>query len=394
MTYQDLITKYIRNNSSRNCREPIKNVLPYPYLVPGSSYSNQLWDWDSWLTGLALINFDSKKYEKYAKGCVLNFLNSIDEEGRIPLLIQDTPCFFLKYGKNIHKPCLAIQANEIAQKYHDYQWLKKDFNKFISFISYYYKKQYDNESGLFYWHDDLAIGFDNNPAVFYRPNNSTGDIFLNSLMYLELISVSEIASKLNKKEIAKEYKAKANKLKEAINNECYDPIDGFYYSVDLSLKKVNKKAWLHSGHPRFWHSLPIKIKTWAGLLPLYCGIANKEQAKNVVRNYLDKNSLFSNYGIRSIGKNEKMYCIKKTGNPSCWLGPIWINANYFTYVGLKKYGFIKEANDIKNKTIKLLGEDLKVNKEFHEYYHPDTGKGVFNKGFQSWNFLVYLMLKD
>ena len=84
-----------------------------------------------------------------------------------------------------------------------------------------------------------------------------------------------------------------------------------------------------------------------------------------------------------------MYQIKATGNPSCWLGPIWINANYFVFKGLLNYGYFEQAKELAIKLVNLLGNDLKKCGEYHEYYNPETGEGVNNQGFQSWNLLGY-----
>lgn len=393
--YISAIREYIFNNYKNNLKSPT-NILSYPYIVPGSKYSHQLWDWDSWLTGLAILDLPDPKIEKYEKGCVLNFLNLIDEEGRIPILIEDAPgwkCNITnKYKSNIHKPCLAIHAFEISKKYGSAEWLRDEFDKFLAFASYYENNQYDNESGLYFWIDDLAMGFDNDPTAFYRPNNSSATIFLNCLMYEELSSISALADMLNLSEVASEYLCKAKKLKESIRNECFDKVDGFYYSADVSLRKLDINEQKHSGHPRFWHTLPIKITTWAGMLPLWCGIASEEEAKKVVNRYLNPNGLFSEYGIRTVAKNERMFGNFDTGNPSCWIGPIWINANYFTAMALKNYGYDELAIDIATKTIKILGRDIIEYGEFHEYYDSESGIGIRNKGFQSWNFLVLKLI--
>lgn len=83
----------------------------------------------------------------------------------------------------------------------------------------------------------------------------------------------------------------------------------------------------------------------------------------------------------------KMYQIVKSGNPSCWLGPIWGVANYMTYRGLLKYGYSELADELAEKTLKLFGDDIAECGEMHEYYDPETGRGVNNQGFQSWNLL-------
>ena len=89
-----------------------------------------------------------------------------------------------------------------------------------------------------------------------------------------------------------------------------------------------------------------------------------------------------------------MYCIVAAGNPSCWLGPVWGISNYMVYRGLMNYGYTREARDLAEKTITLFGRDLEDCGELHEYYDPDTGRGVNNQGFQSWNLLVNNMIAE
>ena len=81
-------------------------------------------------------------------------------------------------------------------------------------------------------------------------------------------------------------------------------------------------------------------------------------------------------------------------NPSCWTGPIWMNVNYFFFEAVLRYGYLKEAKALASATIHMLGDDIKQSGAMHEYYNPETGKGVYNLGFQSWNLLVNLMIDE
>ena len=40
----------------------------------------------------------------------------------------------------------------------------------------------------------------------------------------------------------------------------------------------------------------------------------------------------------------------------------------------------------------LVSRDIEKYGKMHEYYDPETGEGVFNKGFSSWNALVANMI--
>ena len=124
-------------------------------------------------------------------------------------------------------------------------------------------------------------------------------------------------------------------------------------------------------------------------MAMWAGIATEEQAQRMVKeNLLDEKAFWAKGGVRSLSKYEKMYVVKKSGNPSCWLGPIWGIANYMVFRGLLRYGFVEEARELAEKTIALFQKDLDECGQFHEYYDPDTCAPVHNAGFQSWNLLT------
>lgn len=103
--------------------------------------------------------------------------------------------------------------------------------------------------------------------------------------------------------------------------------------------------------------------------------------------------LWAPYGVRSLSKYEKMYRVVGTGNPSSWQGGVWILSNYFVFKALDRYGYKVEAIDFATKTLDLLALDFEKNSAFQEYYDPETGEGIFNKGFSSWNLLGFNMLE-
>ena len=64
--------------------------------------------------------------------------------------------------------------------------------------------------------------------------------------------------------------------------ECWDKRDRFFYSVDVDIK-TRKYDWFHQGLGVFWKTLPIKVRVWSGFIPMYAGIATKEQAADMVK---------------------------------------------------------------------------------------------------------------
>ena len=188
------------------------------------------------------------------------------------------------------------------------------------------------------------------------------------------------------------WRREAENLKAAVREYCYDEKDGFYYSVDLNLLPIQPDAFLHSGAPRRWSCLIQRLGSWSGFLALWSGIATEEQAGRMVReNLLDGRAFWAPYGVRTLAKYEKMYCVAATNNPSCWLGPVWGISNYMVFRGLVKYGYTELAAELAEKTIALLGADIRSCGEMHEYYDGDKGAPVINPGFQNWNLLAINM---
>ncbi len=63
-----------------------------------------------------------------------------------------------------------------------------------------------------------------------------------------------------------------------------------------------------------------------------------------------------------------------------------------TFRGLVTYGFEADARSLAEKTITLFGRDLEHFGALHEYYQPENGEPVLNRGFQNWNYLVLNMI--
>ena len=126
---------------------------------------------------------------------------------------------------------------------------------------------------------------------------------------------------------------------------------------------------------------------------MWAGIATPEQAERMVKeNLLDEKAYWAPFGVRTLSKYEKMYAVKKSSNPSCWLGPIWGISNYLVFRGLIKYGYQSQAKELAQKTKKLFENDLLSCGDLHEYYDPETGEPIIHAGFQNWNLLSANMI--
>ena len=405
--YSNIIKEKIYKDYKGMYREAGES-LKFPFITPGSAqYADVLWDWDSWLSNIALRQIlsdkgtptDKKEASVYEQGCILNFLSYCEIDGWIPIMIgrkSDIGSSKPKniYEENMHKPCLAQHAAFLTKENGgDAEWLREKFANMQYFVGGYKNRYRHAATGLYFWQNDVMIGVDNDPCTFYRPDRSSASIYLNCLMYKELLAMVYLADKLNFNEIANQYRADAADLKEAVQKNCWDERDGFFYSVDLNLKPVNTTTWAyHGGAPRHWDCLIQRIGVWSGFLAMWADIATPEQAKRMVGEHFKNSKTFNApFGVRTLSRMEKMYDLKASGNPSSWLGPVWGISNYLTWRGLVKYGFTDEAKELASKSMVLFGRDFERFGTLHEYYQPENGEPILNPGFQNWNYLVLNM---
>ncbi len=405
--YKQALRDYIKKDYKQMYREK-GGIFPYGFLTPGSaSYADVLWDWDSYFSNVALRQIlaetgdDPREARPYERGCILNWLSFADADGYIPIVVdrRSDPASLRPadiYRENMHKPVLAQHAAFLVkQEGGSAEWLRRDFEKLKAFIGCYMDHHRHKETGLYYWQTDKMIGVDNDPCTFYRPDGSSASIYLNCLMVKELEAMAYLSERLGNGEAAALYSGERERLILSIREHCYDERDGFFYSVDLNLRPVDFShgEYYHKGMPRHWSCLIQRIDVWSGFMALWAGVATKEQAERTAARYREDQTFRCQAGVRTLSAQEKMYRVVPSSNPSCWLGPVWIIANYLTFRGLLRYGFMEDARELCEKTIRLLGRDVQRHGVLHEYYSPDDGEPVINPGFQNWNMLVLNMLR-
>lgn len=445
------IRDYLLSRVKGTMKEP-HGKLRHPYLVPGDAYGKEQWDWDSCFEAQALFTafelFGEEQMEAFgltreavaahAKGCILNFLEDQEEDGYLPILVEDGG-LFEGYFKAEHEKGQPMNPAKLFCTFlcgtcrftGDYDWFPAE--QVIAYLRYFEENLYDEATGLFFFQDDIMVGIDNNPTVFFRNPRSAADIFLNCVMYREYLAAAEILGELGRRKgeesavraeqkkgteggccqarqeaeevsgqekwrhAAEEYARWAERLKEAVNREMWDEHDGLYYSQDLTRYRTPKRVKdvaFHSGLTPSWNCTPLKIRFWGCFLPMWAGICSAEQAERMCRHLRENEDILAAYGIRTCARTEKMYSLEKSSNPSNWLGAVWVLANVLVWKGLKDYGQVELAERVRQATIELLAKNLREHGELFESYHPDTGEPMLHPGFLSHNMPVMEMLRD
>lgn len=408
--HADSLAQYFAACAPKLLRAPA-GILKHPSVapsLPGKAYSTSLWDWDTLWTSQGLFRLAALRHDdqlrqqlcEHVSGSLLNFLEHASSAGQLPIMMTaDNPDSLGATGsnptsKNQAKPVFGQLALLACDQRGDAKWLEPHFDVILRFYNSWTRHN-SSSIGLLVWGDDVAIGADNDPTTFGRPFFSSANLLLNCLFYQDLLASAEIARRLGRSADHERLARQAEELGQRIQTFCWDPRDSYYYTVDVQC--VDRRAELIRTVPRgmdmSWRCLPLRIQMFTGFLPLWCGIAPRQNAEKLVRtNYLADDRLCARWGARSLSIHETMYSLEFSSNPSNWLGPVWIIVNYFVWRALQKYGFKQEADALADKTLLLLSRDLAQNGSLNEYYHPDTGAALSHKGFLDWNLLVLEMI--
>lgn len=406
------LKKVTRERASTMFREPA-GLLQRPYVDPGGPYGDNLWDWDSFwsLRAAAAMTHDPDfaaeapawraRVLRHGGGVLDNWMDHQGPDGSVPILAtpKDVDWFDSRPDarRNIAKPVLGQLAAVLA----DLDAPVADLRRWCRGLEAYHRcfeARFRDPSGLYVWGNDVAIGADDDPTAWGRPPMSSAAIFLNALLYADLRAAEIVARRVGESALAGRVAEQAAQLAVAVQRHLWDERDGFFYTLDVQTRQRTEPhryfGTLHANLVPTWPGVLLKIMTWSGFLTLWSGLATPAQAERMVREHLLNPSQFwSEWGPRTLAKDERMYDpATSRGNPSNWLGPVWLVSSYTIWEGLRRYGFHGESRQLAERTILMMQRDQQACGAWHENYNPETGAGMAAPGFVSWNLLIYYMI--
>lgn len=365
---------------------PPLGYIRYPYLIPAGYYS-QLWDWDGFFIGLHWANQDPAK-AAYLRDWVLNFATSADAVGYVAGCITPQgprPLF----GKFAMKPFLAQGALIAAQDLRDYEWLRPVWPNLQRILMYRERTQLDEKWGLWFWDNAMQSGADNNAALSNEPRSRSAIIAVDASVYAmrEYAAMAVIAKHLGDASAASVYHSRAEATRSAILKKLWYKKDALFFNRNRDTGD------------------PIRVISWCSFLPLLDGLLSQDDGQRVVREHLlNPAEMRSEYGFRSLAKSDPAYNNEAIIDPySNWRGPVWLNANFFDWLILRRYGFAADARALAVTLAAELHRDIAKWGSMHENYNAETGEGLAPTvaqspggkfvGFVGWNLLALDMLQ-
>ena len=312
--------------------------FPYIWSTPDRLPHRNLWLWDSVFHALGFRHMDIK----LAEGLVLDIFPNQLDNGMIPHHAK------VGWHSEISQPpVIAWGAWKLYETSGNIEFLKTVFKHNKSFLEWCYENRRCLDQVLFTWDTNEEVfnrcdesGIDNSP----RFDEEVRLLAIDFACYManEMRYMSKIAERIG--EDSQIYENRFKEIKDAVNKMLWDEQDGFYYDYNLDTNKLHK------------------VESMCSFLPLFAGLCDEKQAERLVSWLTDPETFYTEMPVPSISKRDKHFA------KDMWRSPVWINFNYMIIAGLIDYGYTDLAEDLTEKTIKVVNEWYQKTGVVFEFY--------------------------
>jgi glycogen debranching enzyme len=203
----------------------------------------------------------------------------------------------------------------------------------------------------------------NSEALLSRSLFAVEDLAYNCMLVRANKRMQEIAKSIDEK-VPTWLLERAKKTEDALET-LWDESTGQYYSRSFVSHKL------------------IEEPSVATLLPLYAGTIPQERVKRLLELINRPEYFGAKWPLPSVPVSDPNFDPTKY-----WQGPTWVNINWMIIDGLRRYGYQKEALQLKKQTL-----DLVKKSGFYEYFNPKDGSPAGAPNFSWTAALIIDLLK-
>ncbi len=321
-----------------------------------------------------------------ARACIMAAADNMTPEGNLACLMSE----FTEWVDRSQPPI----AGYILYQYYlitgDIALLRELYPVFLRAHEWWFKNRDGNKNGVLeYGSSQTGFGhfvgtklaakdessMDNSPmhdSARFIPGTNTlnmEDIALNSILALEGECLAQIALRLGGDTNADTLKKRTDALKKKIDETLWDGENALYAN----------KHW----------EIGFQPPSPTSFYPLAAGIPGEERAEKLIEHIFDEAEFWTEFPLPSIwlkseAVNDNVY----------WRGRAWPPLNFFTYIGLKRYGKWQEARRLLDKIMAHFGRGWLNERACYENHNTFTGRGddsVDTDPFYGWGALYPLM---
>lgn len=336
--YESLYLKALSINKV-NTHTPegkIGRVWTTPDRVP----HRHMWMWDSAFHCITMSEYN----HEFAEQAFLAMLEQTRDNGFMPHMANPTDC------SDVTQPCImSWGAYNIYQNTKNIEFLKQCVPYLEKYLVYDIENRDENKNGLLEWftEPDYTIckcgesGLDNSPRFDFDEKMDCMDF----TTYLALDSeyLSKIYDILGDKEKSEKWLKVHQNTSNLINKYFWNEEGGYYCD-------------------RLFDGKLTKVLTHTSFLPMFAGIASKEQAEKMVKTIMDESLINTPFPFASISQDHPTY------STDMWRGGSWLNVDYFIISGLRKYGYNELADSFRDRILEKVNNWYKKTGVIFEFY--------------------------
>lgn len=341
-------------------------------VVPSHAvgYFMGFWGWDSWKHAVALAHFAPE----LAKNQIRAMFDYQLENGMIIDCIY--PDIYENNTRDSKPPLAAWAVNEVYQLTGDKEFVCEMYPQLLKYHQWWYKDRDNNNNGVCEfgsvdgtleaaaWESgmDNAIRFDNAKMVQNGENAWSFDqesVDLNAFLVYEYHLLKQLSQVAGVSFDEPDHTS-------LIRDYFFDNERGFFFD-----RHLNGNFILEEGSEAY--------------IPLWSGLATKEQVEKAMTIFTDSTKFSTYIPFPTVAADNPKFMPK-----GYWRGPIWLDQTYFGISGLRKYGYIAEADAYTKQVFDRL-QGLQGDAPIHENYGTHTGERLKAPHF-SWSSAHLLML--
>jgi len=336
--------------------------IAYEAMVPSKKRYVGIWLWDCAMHALAYRHVDPELARDQIRAMIACQLPN----GMIPDAIFDegvvTEIDHPIRGKVTKPPILAWAALKIHKMAPDNSFLEEIYDPLLRWNDWWFSMNDDDVDGLVQYNHPYSSGLDNNPLWDYGMPVESPDI--NTYLCIQMKSLAEMADILGMETEGAAWRKRAAGIVERMMDKFWDEDAGVFQA-------------LYDGQP-------IPVLTPFNLIPLWTGELSHSVMARLVSHLTNPDEFWGEYPLPTVARNDPHY------NPEAmWRGPVWANVNYFFIEALNQIGDGKLADELRDKTLKLI----KTHRSIYEYYNAETGEPPESAvGAFGWSAAVFIDL--
>ena len=194
------------------------------------------------------------------------------------------------------------------------------------YIAWDFENRDLDSDGLLEWHQGTESGLDNS-VLFDHAVNKLASTDFSAYAALEMAYIAQFHALLGNATAAQVWEAKAKHTRDAIHAKLWDTQRNWY-----AYRALSNPPTLNGSLGEFDPAM-----TPSGFTPLLLDGVADARVVALIAHINDPTKFNAPAGLPTIALDNKEWCT------NMWRGPAWINTNFFTVLGLRKYGHVPGA---------------------------------------------------